>query len=388
MPADYNSTARALALPISPTRSPTQPNQQPWTRRRSSQSPNRNSGTGRRPRPASFLGRNITSLEQQWRRLSHAFERMSPLQQGLSILVGITTIVLSILFLVYSEKIFQSLVPVAEKWKKLRGGWLILWFMCFVTAFPPVIGYSTCLTLSGFIFGFPGGWPIVASATIVGSTCSFIVSRTLLKSFVDRLVVGDKRFEALSLVLKHDGLKLLVMIRLCPLPYSLSNGAISTFPTVQPLMFAGATAAATPKLLIAVFIGSRLAAIAKSREKMDSRTKAINWASIIFGVVLGIATGWLIYTRTLARSRQLEAEGRGNARQATSHSPVFSDDPEEHADTATLIRDDQIDFLHERGEGYRDELTDDEDDVFRFGDEDEEGAIGLDKQPSVRKQRS
>ena len=100
-------------------------------------------------------------------------------------------------------------------------------------------------------------WPIVASATIVGSTCSFIVSRTLLSDFVNRLVANDKRYEALSLVLKHDGLKLLVMIRLCPLPYSISNGAISTFPTVQPLMFAAATAAATPKLLIAIFIGCR-----------------------------------------------------------------------------------------------------------------------------------
>ena len=107
----------------------------------------------------------------------------------------------------------------------------------------------------------------------------------------------DRRFEALSLVLKHDGLKLLVMIRLCPLPYSISNGAISTFPTVQPLMFAIATAAATPKLFIAVFVGSRLAVIAKSGEKMDTGTKAINWASIIFGVFLGVGTGWLIYKR-------------------------------------------------------------------------------------------
>ena len=140
-------------------------------------------------------------------------------------------------------------------------------------------------------------WPIVASATIVGSTCSFIVSRTLLSNFVNRLVSHDRRFEALSLVLKHDGLKLLVMIRLCPLPYSISNGAISTFPTVQPLMFALATAAATPKLLIAIFIGSRLAVIAKSGEKMDTATKVINWASIIFGVALGALTGWLIYKR-------------------------------------------------------------------------------------------
>ena len=140
-------------------------------------------------------------------------------------------------------------------------------------------------------------WPIVATATVVGSTCSFITSRTLLSKFVSRLVAKDRRFEALSLVLKYDGLKLLVMIRLCPLPYSLSNGAISTFPTVQPWMFALATAIATPRLVIAVFIGSRLKAIAQSGEKMDTTTKAINWASIIFGVSLGAITGWLIYKR-------------------------------------------------------------------------------------------
>jgi len=127
----------------------------------------------------------------------------------------------------------------------------------------------------------------VASATLVGSTCSFVVSRTLLSNFVRGLTANDRRFEALSLVLKYDGLKLLVAIRLCPLPYSISNGAISTFPTVSPLMFALATAAATPKLLIAIFIGSRLAAIARSGDKMDTGTKVVNWASIILGVLLG-----------------------------------------------------------------------------------------------------
>ena len=105
----------------------------------------------------------------------------------------------------------------------------------------------------------------------------------------------------MSLVLKHDGLKLLIMIRLCPLPYSISNGAISTFPTVQPLTFAIATAAATPKLLIAIFVGSRLKVIARSDAKMDTGTKIINWASILFGVGLGVLTGWLIYKRYVYR---------------------------------------------------------------------------------------
>ena len=92
--------------------------------------------------------------------------------------------------------------------------------------------------------------------------------------------------------------------------------------------------------------------------------------------------------RTLARSRQIEAEERI----ATRHPPStqneeFSDEVEEQAATATLIRDDQIDFLDREGAtgGYRDEFTDDEDDVFRYGDgNDEEEAIGLDKQPPYR----
>lgn len=68
---------------------------------------------------------------------------------------------------------------------------------------------------------------------------------------------------------------------------------------------------------------------------------------------------------------------------STTQPAEFMDDLEEQTATATLIRDDQIDFLdNEHGvDGYRDEFTDDEDNVFRYGDGDEEeGAIGLDKQ--------
>lgn len=124
-----------------------------------------------------------------------------------------------------------------------------------------------------------------------------MVSRTVLSKYVHRLVEQDTRFAALTLVLKRDGLKLLCMIRLCPLPYSISNGAISTFETVKPSTFALATAIVTPKLMIHVFIGSRLAVIARSGEKMDAMTKSINWLSIIGGVMIGGLTAWFIYNR-------------------------------------------------------------------------------------------
>ncbi|KAH6671438.1 hypothetical protein B0J14DRAFT_596054 [Halenospora varia] len=287
-----------------------------------------------------------------------------------------------ILFLVYSEKIFHALAPVAKKWHDLPGGWTILWLLTFIAAFPPMIGYSTCVTISGFVYGFPNGWYIVASATVLGSLGSFIASRTILSGYVHRLVGGDKRFEALALTLKHDGIKILCMIRLCPLPYSLSNAAMSTFHTVHPMSFAAATAIASPKLLIHVFIGSRLAAIAETGDKMDRSTKAINYISIALGAILGAAVGYIIYNRTMTRAKELEIEeleaGRGEG--AGPRERIYTDGEGDEMDSAGLMNDDDISLWdneegferdEERGDsGYSDDFTDD-DDPFSRGDLDE-----------------
>lgn len=38
------------------------------------------------------------------------------------------------------------------------AGWLIVWGLCYVAAFPPMIGYSTSVSMAGFIYGFPNGY--------------------------------------------------------------------------------------------------------------------------------------------------------------------------------------------------------------------------------------
>jgi len=248
-------------------------------------------------------------------------------------------------------------------------------------SFPPMIGYSTCVTIGGFVFGMKG-WFILASATIVGSTCSFIVSKTLLKSYVSRIAEQNKRFAALSLVLKHDGLKLLVMMRLCPLPYSFSNGAISTIPTVTWQNFALATAIASPKLLLHIFVGSRLGDIAENGDKMDGKTKAVSYISILIGMIAGALTGYFIYSRTKVRARELEAEETEAAQHGGRRSESgneYNDDPDERRAINALRRDDDVslhttyeDDLEGGRPGYSDDFTDDEDaqerDVFDEGD--------------------
>lgn len=308
------------------------------------------------------------------RRADKIWSKMTLLQRILACIGVVMLVTLGILFLAFNERIFGWLEPLAERWKHTTGGWTILWALTFLSAFPPVIGYSTCGTTAGFVYGVWEGWLILATATVAGSFCSFIVSRTVLRKWVERMISHDKRFAAFSLILKHDGLKLLCMIRLCPLPYSLSNGAMSTFPTVHPSMYALATAIVTPKLLIHAFIGSRLAVIARTREKMTMGDRAVNYSSIAIGAIVGSLTGFYIYRQTMARAKQLEAEEADSIRDSTRRTghipPEFSDDPEAQVAAETVAReDDAMDFFDEspnEGPEYHDE-TDDED-VFGKGD--------------------
>lgn len=160
---------------------------------------------------------------------------------------------------------------------------------------------------------------------------------------VHRLIANDTRFAALALTLKHDGLKLLVMIRMCPLPYSLSNGAVATFPTVHWASFALATAIVSPKLMLHIFIGAQLEKIAESGGKMDARTKAVSYISIAIGAVAGVATGWFMYRKTKQRAAQLEAEERAGIRRTSIEDleHEYADDPRA-LEAAERLRSDRL----------------------------------------------
>lgn len=56
-----------------------------------------------------------------------------------------------------------------------------------------------------------------------------------------------------------------------------------------------------------MFIGSRLALLAESGDKMTAGDKAINYASMVLGGTVGFIVGLVIYRRTMARAAELAA---------------------------------------------------------------------------------
>lgn len=161
MPADYSSTARALALPISPPRSPSihqQPARAAWSRSQSQSALFRPQTRASYDQDGPNLRDKILdNAERLQRQVYRTVKKLSPIQRFLAGGALTAGLVLAILFFVYNKRIFDWLEPIAERWRNLRGGWLILWLMTFATAFPPLIGYSTCVTIAGFVYGFPNG---------------------------------------------------------------------------------------------------------------------------------------------------------------------------------------------------------------------------------------
>ncbi|KAL6828642.1 hypothetical protein V8C40DRAFT_264587 [Trichoderma camerunense] len=294
------------------------------------------------------------------------FWKLSLLQRSLVvfvILLGWTFIILSIL---YSEAFFAWLATVSKSWREIPGGWLIAFMLIFVTSVPPIIGYSTANTIAGFVYGFPNGWPIAASACIIGSLAAFMACRTVLSGHVNKLIGNDHRFVALGQVLRRDGILYLTGIRFCPLPFSLSNGFLATIPSISPLSFVISTALSTPKLLIHIFIGSRLAIIAEQGDAMPLRDKIVNYTGMIIGGAIGAAAGFIIYRRTMARAEELaREEATINAAEEGIGGYEDTDDtlmdPEDAAD---VMGDDDVSLWDNQGDdGWGDAYDDDEEDV-------------------------
>ncbi|KAF1975198.1 golgi apparatus membrane protein-like protein tvp38 [Bimuria novae-zelandiae CBS 107.79] len=372
MPVEEDYNAQALALALDDDEPPERGPSPIWTRRSHSNSFRQNRPhSSSSARPQTGMRQLVDNYNKLSRKYMTWYDKLSVLKKILFSLAGITIFVLSILFLIYNERIFHALRPAAEKWRNITAGWLILWALIFVVSFPPLIGYSSLMTIAGFVYGFPNGWFIAATATVAGSTASFLASRSLLKSMVHRLVANDKRFAALALTLKYDGLKLLIMIRLCPLPYSLCNGAIATFPTVSALSYALATAIVSPKLMLHIFIGAQLAQIADG-DKMDAKSKALSYVSIAIGGIAGAVTGWFMYKKTKERAAQLEAEERAGIRRMSIEDleREYVDDPAALEAAETLREDDDdISLRSGWGDEYHDDATDAEDDALEISDD-------------------
>jgi len=208
---------------------------------------------------------------------------------------------------IHPDKIFQFLFNQAKALRESRYGWLIVGAVIILCSIPPLIGFSTMMTVVGFAWGVRG-WLIAAPLAILGSTISFIILRYLFSHRVRKWTTSNEKWTAMEDVVRHHGLWLIVLCRICPMPWAYSNAFFASIETISLWQFIFATIFMTPRLLLQVFIASRIALFSdgETRGHMDTTAKVINAVSIVVGFLLAIGTGVLIYRLTMRKIRELE----------------------------------------------------------------------------------
>lgn len=255
------------------------------------------------PQPRRRLYTDLQTLAQaSWSKAWSFYYGLSIPKRILLIFCGLFLASAGIVFIVFREHVLAFLIEFAQALKELKAGPFLFFFLISLISFPPLIGYSALSLLCGMTYGFPGGWPLLTAATLFGSTCSFLTFRYLLSGVAAKLAQSNQKFAALTRTLERDNIILLSMIRLCPLPYSLSNGAFASIPSVSLKSFFLSTLLTSPKLLIHVFVGDRLV---KLGQEKDTATKIVDIFSILLAGVFSVVTAYTIYLRTIEKTENV-----------------------------------------------------------------------------------
>lgn len=248
------------------------------------------------PQVGEFFSARARAANDAARRAGQWYRAQLLARRVLLALAALACAAAGVLVLVFHRRVVGALVDVSNRLEHLRWGAAILFALVFMVGFPPLLGFSALLMLCGMVYGFPYGWPLLALASISGSLASFLVFRYVLRRQAELLVQKHENFRAFSEILREDAsLFLLVLIRLCPLPYSLLNGALAAIPNLPAWTYFLASVITSPKMLIHVFVGHTIKNLGDAAR--PKHAKALDVLSIVITAgAVSLAT-YIIYNR-------------------------------------------------------------------------------------------
>ncbi|KIY73658.1 Golgi apparatus membrane protein TVP38 [Cylindrobasidium torrendii FP15055 ss-10] len=212
------------------------------------------------------------------------------------------------IIVVTPARIAQFTYDQATKLSHLRFGWLVLAGIITLVSFPPLIGHTTIVTLCGFAYGMKG-FPIAAVSSVFGSALVFVLLRLCFSHRIRQWSIDNKKWQALESVVQAKGLPLIILTRMSPFPpWVYSNTLFSSIEAVSLWQFMVATCFVFPKILLHVWLGTRMAALSdgETRGHMDTQTKILNGCLVGAGILVAIFSSWLVYTLVQKHIRELE----------------------------------------------------------------------------------
>jgi uncharacterized membrane protein YdjX (TVP38/TMEM64 family) len=148
---------------------------------------------------------------------------------------------------------------------------------------------------AGYLFGVRDGTAVVLVSATVAAGVSFIIGRTFLRSYVEKLLESYPDFKKIDKAIGEEGFKLMLLLRLSPIfPFALSNYLYGvTSIKFWPYLF-GTMLGFTPGTIAYVFtgeIGKSLTLDAATAEPWYVYAGALALLSGFIKIVSDVSTG-------------------------------------------------------------------------------------------------
>lgn len=215
------------------------------------------------------------------------------------IMITLWLIMLPLAF-IYRNQITSFVRTVAIKGSE-QGKLIYVYYLCiFIFVVPFFISVELMVVSAGFVFShIHGQWVGVAVASGLSFTAYFItmllcflLSRHLLKSFVNRYLRHYKYYNALIRATEKDGLPLVAMIRLSPFfPPTIISYIFGTT-NVQTHHYCIASFAALPSIIFFSYVGTLIEDFSSDASPPRSTAEM----TICITTAVGITVAGLYYT--------------------------------------------------------------------------------------------
>lgn len=169
-------------------------------------------------------------------------------------------------------------------------GLIISEIIQIIIALCGILPASSAAFASGALYGIWKGFLLSAIATLIGAFISFYLSRSIFRSYIEKLLKRSTRMQKLDHLLNLDGWKLVCLLRISPImPFALTSYALG-LTSISIRAYLTGTLASLPALFGYVVMGH-----IASTEVTSLQTQHIASIKHLLLAVAFIGTGILVW---------------------------------------------------------------------------------------------
>lgn len=199
--------------------------------------------------------------------------------------LGGTFLLIVLLGTIFHAQIIEYLKPLAEKYTRRPGGFLVPSLMLMIVSIPPLLGHELVSFLTGFVYGNVG-FLIVVISTTIGESLLFLSFRHFLTEKLIKFRLKYKDYDIFVRVIEEGGPYMIFAIRCSAIPSHFSTPLFASIEAIEYKTWLLCCLASCFSLYPPVYFGWLL--------KRGESSKATPWLLSIAAIIT-VSVGLYIY---------------------------------------------------------------------------------------------